>query len=95
MAEDQEPKEGELDSSASKPGVPKLVNRRESEIGRDKRASANRVCVFLSLHNPASLNSTIDARFRHIFSLVSVCLSRSDAHFVTLFSLASRYSAQD
>ncbi|CAK9874787.1 unnamed protein product [Sphagnum jensenii] len=42
MAEDQEPKEGELDSSASKEGVPKLVNRRESEIGRDKRASANR-----------------------------------------------------
>ncbi len=29
------------------------------------------------------------------FSLVSACLSRSDAHFVTLFSLASRYSAQD
>jgi hypothetical protein len=25
------------------------VNRRESEIGRDKRASANRVCVSLSL----------------------------------------------
>ncbi len=50
MAEHQDPaEEGELDSSASKEGVPKLVNRRESEIGRDKRASANRVCVSLSL----------------------------------------------
>jgi hypothetical protein len=59
MAEDQEPKEGELDSSASKEGVPKLVNRRESEIGRDKRASANRVCVFLSLSLSLSLSTIL------------------------------------
>jgi hypothetical protein len=59
MAEDQEPEEGELDSSISKEGVPKLVNRRESEIGRDKRASANRVCFSLSLDVSLSPQSCI------------------------------------
>ncbi len=97
MAEDQEPEKGELDSSASKEGVPKLVNRQDSEIGRDKRASANRVCVCsLSLHNPASLNSTIDARFVIFFLLyLHVYHAQMHIYFVTLFSLVSRYSAQD